>query len=211
MRSRFLVSKKNKCLVITNYKCGYTSLNKESTLKRVKGIQYIYENQRDYNIIYIYRDPVKRFLSFAHNWFFDKVENPHLTNLKRAIGDTNYNTFINLVENDNHLDALKYLFTLGRMNKFIKMNEHSYPQVNIFSKYIDNIRIDYYINLDSDNDIDLLNKILSIQLGKCNSSSRKDTNLYENDKDLKSCIEKLYQVDVEFINSIVQKKELEKN
>lgn len=205
MRSRFLFHKEKKIFVIVNYKCGYTCLNKLPELVRVKNIDYIVANSNNNKVILMYRDPIKRFLSFVHNWFFDKDDNVHLKNLRKCINKKNYKRFFELKnESETYNKALTLLFSTGKLTEFIKLNEHTHPQHLIFNEYKDTIRIDEAIDLDNSADMDKLKKILGTSIEYFNKSSRSDEDYL--DDEIKDAIKKLYYDDFEFIRELKNKK-----
>ena len=108
MRSRVILNIKKRTLILVNYKCGFSALNDYLSPNWIRVHPRISPIicllfKKWLKIVFVYRDPEDRFISFYRNWM-----------IKRLHRDgASQNPFIKLLkENSNNSDVALYLENL---------------------------------------------------------------------------------------------------
>lgn len=183
-------------LVITNYKCMYSSLNK------LKICELHPQDSTAYQKIMLYRHPFNRTVSCFLHWMYQK---PLKTNL---LG----NYYPDLLSNKNthgwlipilyetsefDFDTYRSLLNERKIKKLFKMyieilpkiknkNAHMHSQIEIINLF--KYKIDTYIDVDNPDEIKLLEKILKQKIPKTNKSKKRRKSK------LMQCIEKSQKI-----------------
>lgn len=192
MAERSRVVKKNEFIIITNYKCAFSSLNKLSNLE----IDPQITNKS--KIIFNYRDIYSRNISVFLHWYVRLYyTNNYIMNfLKEVVEKDEYNNFYKLIENGEIIDA--YKFFLENLHKFYFKNPHFHPQCKI----IKNNKINYFFNIDKKKDIDQFHNLIGEHMPISNMSDINDQNklknFINNDKEYKKILDDIYEEDIIF-------------
>lgn len=183
-------------IVITNYKCMYSSLNK------LKICELNPQDSTAYQKIMLYRHPFNRTVSCFLNWMYQKPLQKKLfeNNDKNLLSDTNtYGWLIPILYETSEFDFDTYLSLLNekKIKKLFKMyieilpkiknkDAHMSSQIEIINLY--KYKIDTYIDVDNADEIKLLEKILKQKIPKANKSKKL------NKSKLMQCIEKSQKI-----------------
>lgn len=184
---------KNNYIIITNLKCGYSSINQLDNISLPKKI--------DKDIIFIYRNIYNRNISVFLHWclrYKDNIINSWLLKLMKLVLKEDFDKFINLL-NNNLIEAYKIF--ISNLHIIYKTNPHLHPQYAILNKFkVKNIK--YFINLDKEEDCLLFNNLINDNLGLYCKSSKDNSELLLNflntNQDYKNKINKIYYKDINF-------------
>lgn len=154
----------NKFIILTNYKCCYSTLNmienKTCILPNLNNIKML-----NYKKIFLYRDTITRnislFISMIVNRFINKGEEFINDLLKNKMSMIDYNNFRNYLDKKKYIDAYK-LF-IDYLHLIFKLDGHIHPQTYILKTYnIDVNDINYFVNIDNEYEMTELNKLINI-------------------------------------------------
>lgn len=211
-RSR-IVRIKNK-IIITNYKCMFSSLNKLNICELNPS------DSKKYEKIMLFRDPYIRTISCFLNWMIYipkkngvlKMSHSQVMCDKRLPKDGgsgwlipillkesnfNFNNYKVLLEENNLIELFKIYIKL--LPKIKNKNHHMNSQVKIINKF----NIDIFINIDKEDDIMMLKAKIKQDLPISNKSSIKDKqlckNFINNNINYKNIIYNIFKDDYEFL------------
>jgi len=153
-------------LIISNYKCGFSSINK---IKKREAKTSTQLNSDTNKIIFLYRIPSKRIISSFLNWcvrvpFLDKKYKKRsniMELIKKQLGEQKYNTFYGNIKNGKIEIAFKTF--LKNLHKIYEHDEHLHPQCKILESN-NIVNVDKMICIDKDQDVKELEKILKTQI-----------------------------------------------
>jgi hypothetical protein len=202
-------------IIITNYKCMFSSLNKLNICELNPSDSEKYEK------IMLFRDPYTRTISCFLNWMIRcpqkngvlKMSQKQVMCDKRVpkdggIGwlipillkesDFDFNNYKVLLEENNLIELFKIYIKL--LPKIKDKNPHMQSQVKIIKN---TFNIDIFINIDKKGDIMILKEKIKQDLPITNKSSDKDKqlckNFINNDINYKNIIYDIYKDDFEFL------------
>lgn len=191
-------------IVVTNYKCGYSSLNKlkisDLNPKNIESLQKIM----------IYRKTLNRIISCFCNWgirilTIENGENSWLFSIIKEQDLDIYKEFIYLAKNTNEENIIKqFLIFVNLLDRIYLKNEHLHPQVLILKKY--KIKPDIFINLDNTMDMKYFKDLIGQDIPKSNISNNKNKDILfdyiKKNKDIESKILQIYNDDEILFSSI---------
>ena len=198
-KERHRIVKKNNYILISNLKCGYTSIN---MLKDIETNPTIYSNNK---VILNYRDIYRRNISVFLNWCIARCElNSWLMDImKDILPEKKYNSFFDGCKKKYIKHSYKIF--LENLEQIYMLNHHIHPQVQILKEY--NIKkIDYFINIDNEQHIKILNILIDDKLPISNNKSDESLKLtlikflHEEPK-YREIIENVYKEDIEFFKN----------
>ena len=197
-------------IIITNYKCGFSSLN------RLNVCELNPSDSKKYEKIMLFRDPYTRTISCFLNWMIrfprengilkmsqrpvmcDKREGGWLIPILLKESDFDFNNYKVLLEENNLIELFKIYINF--LPKIKDKNYHMHSQVKIIKN---KFNIDTFINIDKKGDIMILKEKIKQHLSMSNRSSDKDKQLCENfinnDINYKNIIYDIYKDDFEFL------------
>ena len=197
-------------IIITNYKCMFSSLSKLSGTKASR------EDLDEYEVVFIYRDPLIRLISCFLHWgirspkskkvdqqgniggwllqLFDESDNVDLEDYKIKIDNLNNNEdIINIFK--IFMDVLSDIYT---------KNKHLHQQNKIICD--NNINVDIYINSDNEQDVTHLETLIDTKFNVCNKSDKKQKTLLYDFLKVNSyylnIVNNIYRDDLELYNRI---------
>ena len=161
----------NNYLIITNYKCGFSSL---SHIEEALPIKNYKESKQLKNIIFIYRDIYLRNISVFLNWCIRRLNFDSWLNniLKEKLGKKKFKKFKKLIKKNNIIKAYKIF--LKKLKEFKQKNQHLHSQIIIFDKFRLADRNPIFINLDNKNDVIKMENIIDRKIPIYNESSNND-------------------------------------
>jgi hypothetical protein len=197
-------------IIITNYKCMFSSLSK---LKREK----VFNNDLlKYKVIFVYRDPTIRLISCFLHWGIrsplkkkkDQQGNIGGWLLKEFKNNSmfDYQKYNNILEKELTEQNLIELFKqfLYILPEIYTKNKHLQPQSKILQDY--GIDVSIYVDSDNNEDVNKLEVILNKRLRVCNKSDLKQKQLLKdflnNDNEYLRIVKEIYEDDIELISSI---------
>ena len=202
-------------IIITNFKCMFSSLNKLNICELNPSDSEKYEK------IMLFRDPCTRTISCFLNWMIclpkgrgvikmsqeqvmcDKRDpkdggSGWLIPILLKESDFDFNNYKVLLEENNLIELFKIYIKL--LPKIKDKNDHMHSQVKIIKN---KFNIDIFINIDKKDDIMILKEKIKQDLPISNKSSDKDKQLCENfinnDINYKNIIYDIYKDDFEFL------------
>ncbi len=197
-KDRYRIVKKNEYIIIANLKCGYTSIN---MLKNIIVNPKIFPKNK---IILNYRDIYRRNISVFLNWCISRCElNSWLMDImKEILPEKKYNNFFEACKKKYIKHSYKIF--LENLKDIYMLNHHTHPQVQILKDYNIN-KIDYFINIDNDQHIKILNILINDKMPISDNKSdddHKNILLYflKSDNKYKKIIENIYKEDIMFFN-----------
>lgn len=197
-------------IVVTNYKCMFSSLTK------LEGTRVTYEDLDHYDVIFIYRHPHIRLISCFLHWGIrspkkNKVDQQGnvggwLLQLFEDYDDFDleeYKIKLNDSDNDETLIEIFKEFIEVLPNIFEK-NKHLNEQIKIINDY--NLNIDTYINSDTEEEVNYLENILNTTFRVCNKSDQNQKQLLYDFLKVNSyylnIVNNIYNGDLELYNRI---------
>jgi len=216
IRSR-IVRIKDK-IIITNFKCMFSSLNELNIC------EFNPSDSEKYEKIMLFRDPYIRTISCFLHWMirfpkengilkisqkqvlYDNVVKKNggsewcgwLIPLLLKESDFDFNNYKVLLEENNLIELFKIYIKL--LPKIKDKNDHMHSQVKIIKN---KFNIDIFINIDKKDDIMILKEKIKQDLPISNKSSDKDKQLCENfinnNINYKNIIYDIYKDDFEFL------------
>lgn len=203
-------------IIITNYKCMFSSLNKLNICELNPSDSEKYEK------IMLFRDPYTRTISCFLNWMIHfpkkngvlKMSQKQVMCDKRESKDGSSGWLISILLKESDFDFNNYKFLLEENNLielfkiYIKLlpkikdkNAHMHCQVKIIKK--NKFNIDIFINIEKKGDIMILKEKVKQDLPIENKSSDKDKqlckNFINNNINYKNIIYDIYKDDFEFL------------
>jgi hypothetical protein len=197
-------------IIITNFKCMFTSLNKLNICELNPSDSEKYEK------IMLFRNPYNRTISCFLNWMIhlpkgtgviknsqeqimcEDEKNGWLIPILLKESDFDFNNYKVLLEENNLIELFKIYIKL--LPKIKNNNAHMHSQVKIIKN---KFNIDIFINIDKKGDIMILKEKIKQDLSISNKSSDKDKQLCEkfinNDINYKNIIYDIYKDDFEFL------------
>lgn len=210
-RSRILRIKDK--IIITNYKCMYSSINELNICELNPSDSEKYEK------IMLFRDPYIRTISCFLNWMIGfpkekgifsmsqkQIKNEKISGWLIPIlikeSDFDFDNYKALLKENNLIELFKIYIKL--LSKIYNKNPHMQSQGKIIIKKNNGkFNIDTFINIDKKDDIMLLKEKIKQDLPIINKSLDKDKELLKNfiNKDLnyKNIIYDIYKDDFEFL------------
>lgn len=198
-KERHRIIKKNNYILIANLKCGYTSIN---MLKNIIVNPNINIKNK---IILNYRDIYRRNISVFLNWCIARCELKSwlMDLMKDILTESKYNNFFDACKKKYVKHSYKIF--LDNLEKIYMLNHHIHPQVQILKDY--NIKkIAYFINIDNDQHIKILNILINDKLPI--SDNKSDDNLklillnfLKEDTKYRNIIENIYKEDILFFKN----------
>ena len=203
-------------IIITNFKCMFSSLNKLNICELNPSDSEKYEK------IMLFRDPYTRTISCFLNWMIRhpqkngvlKMSQKQVMCDKRAPkdggsgwlipillkeSDFDFNNYKVLLEENNLIELFKIYIKL--LPKIKDKNGHMLSQVKIVKN--NKFNIDIFINIEKKGDIMILKEKVKQDLPITNKSSDKDKqlckNFINNDINYKNIIYDIYKDDFEFL------------
>lgn len=171
-------------IIITNYKCMFSSINKLNICELNP------KDNLNYKKIFLYRNPIDRTISCFLNWM---VKLPKKKNVltyanpnflyNHQVGwllpilcketSFNFHYYKNLLRKNNIIQLFKmYILMLKNIKD---KNEHMHNQINILKKK--EFKIDIFINIDKPEDILILKNIVKEELSISNKSCDTQKNI----------------------------------
>jgi len=203
-------------IIITNYKCMFSSLNILNTCEL---------NPKDnpkYEKIMLYRDPKIRTISCFLNWMMGGPnrdrENLMRANKKRIIDDGEFGWLLTILCKQKEFNLTHYKTLLKDQNvielfkqylellpKIYLMQNHMHPQCKIVKN--NKFNIDIFINIDNREEILLFENKIKQKTVKNNCSEDEDKDLLIKFLDLNTqymdIIKKVYEEDIEFLPDLL--------
>ena len=200
-------------IIITNFKCMFSSLNKLNICELNPCDSEKYEK------IMLFRNTYTRTISCFLNWMITipksngiiKMSQEQVMYDKRKPGsgwlipillkesDFNFNNYKVLLEENNLIELFKIYIKI--LPKIKNNNSHMHSQVQIIKN--NKFNIDIFINIDKKADIIILKEKVKQDLPICNKSSNKNKKLCENflnnNLNYKNIISDIYKDDFEFL------------
>jgi hypothetical protein len=171
MKRSKIVRTKN-TIIITNYKCMYSAIN------RLKIDEIMPKDNPQYTKVFCYRYTNNRVISVFINWCIHKYEQTILGTgnpswlykiLSDQISKFNYDLLVSLCSNptnENIINAFKIFVNL--LPHIYNLNPHLHPQKKIV---IDNgFKIDIFVNIDNANEITKLQDLINQKIPHINVS-----------------------------------------
>ena len=202
-------------IIITNFKCMFSSLN------TLNICEINPSDSEKYEKIMLFRDPYTRTISCFLNWMIrNPKKNGVLKMSQRQImcdkrgprgesgwlipillkeSDFDFNNYKVLLEENNLIELFKIYIKL--LPKIKDKNSHMQPQVKIVKN--NKFNIDVFINIEKRGDINILKEKVNQDLPISNKSSDKDKqlckNFINNNINYKNIIYDTYKDDFEFL------------
>ena len=214
MKKRSRIVRINDKIIITNYKCMYSSLNKLNICELNPSDSEKYEK------IMLFRNPYTRTISCFLNWVIripkergviknsqEQVmcKNPKnekhgwLIPILLKESDFDFNNYKVLLEENNLIELFKIYIKL--LPKIKDKNGHMHSQVKIIKDK--KFNIDIFINIEKKDDIMILKEKVKQDIIFSNKSSDKDKqlckNFINNNINYKKIIYDIYKDDFEFL------------
>lgn len=181
-------------IIITNYKCMFSSLN------NLKICELNPKDKENYKKIFLWRNPIDRTISCFLNWFISHpqkkkifTELNHLIILKKRkkiyIKELNWLPNILINSRDFNLEKYKILLKNNEIIELFKLyldilpkikdrNGHLHSQIKIIEN--NNFTIDKFINIDIPNEIKELENIINQEIPVRNASKKENKLLIKN-------------------------------
>jgi len=195
----------NEYIVVTNMKVMYSSLNLLKTIKLddIEANELI-KSYKNNGYIFLYRNIIERVISCFINWCLNNHEKKDIMELLVNVDGFDYLLFNNLIENNNIIESFKMFI---HAVKYLIHDNHLIQQSSIL-KYldIDASNINYFINIDNNNDITLFENLINEKLEKINTSDIKikiELNVFlldEKNISYINILKKIYNDDIVFFN-----------
>ena len=202
--------KTDELVIVTNYKCMFSSLSK---LEREK----VFNNDLlEYKVIFVYRDPIIRLISCFLHWGIrsplkkkeDQQGNVGGWLLKEFKNDLTFDLdkYNKILQEELTSESIIELFKqfIEVLPKIYMNNKHLQPQSKILQDY--DINVDIYVNSDTLEDVKKLEILLKKQLRVCNRSDLKQKQLLidflNSNNEYLRIVKEIYEDDIELISSI---------
>ena len=197
-------------IIITNFKCMFSSLNQLNICELNPS------DSDEYEKIMLFRNPYNRTISCFLNWMISEPERLGITKMsKEQVEDTEKGWLISILLKESDFDFNNYKILLEENNlielfkiyikllpKIKEKNEHMHSQIKIIKNK--NFNIDIFINIDKQNDIILLKEKVKQDLPISNKSNYENKQLCENfinnNLNYKNIIYNIYKDDFEFLS-----------
>lgn len=201
-------------IIITNYKCMFSSLNK------LKICELNPCDNKKYEKIMLYRNPYDRIISCFLNWMIRIPDTRNIINfneqeIRDMCNNDMFGWLISLLIKGPDFDLNNYLILLKEKNiielfkiyinllpKIKDKDPHMQSQIKILKKQNFNI-IDLFINIDKKYDIIILEEKIKQNIPKSNSSIDVDKdlcmNFLNNNTNYKKKLYDLYKDDFDYL------------
>lgn len=208
MATRIVFHKLSKTLLVTNFKCGYSAINKFQNILRIPDHDARIKKYRNENTtVFIYRDVYNRNISCYLNWCVRRVDRPSwlYDYLRSHMSLTELNEMKNFIRQGDLISGYKiFIEYLPKLNLH---DEHLVPQVVMLNQIKSDKEL-IKINLDEPTDVEKLESMLTEKLPIANPSDVNQKNtlrdfiLSEDGIKYKNIIDKIYARDINFISKI---------
>lgn len=198
-KERHRIIKKNNYILISNLKCGYTSIN------MLKDITVNPSITKKNKVILNYRDIYRRNISVFLNWCIARCElNSWLMDIMKSIlPEKKYESFYDGCKKKYLRHSYKIF--LDNLDKIYMLNHHTHPQVQILKDH-NIVRIDYFINIDYDQHIKILNILINDKLPVSDNKSDDSQKIFlldflKEETKYRNIIENVYKEDILFFKN----------
>ena len=195
----------NEYIVVTNMKVMYSSINLLKTIRldEIKA-NILIKLHKNNGCIFLYRNIINRVISCFINWCVNNPEKNGIMELLYNVYEFDYSLFNNLIDNNNIIESFKMFIPAI---KYIIDDNHLVQQ-SLILKCLDKdaSHINYFINIDNNNDITLFENLINEKLDKINTSNNKITIelkeflLDENNYSYINILKNIYHDDIVFFN-----------
>lgn len=160
----------NNIIIVTNKKCMYSSINS------LPISEYNPKPNNKCKTIFLYRSTNVRVISCFLNWCIKHSSYGWLRKILKKRKDFDYKSFnkkLSNLNNENLISMFKQYLDI--LEKIFMQNDHMHPQSKIITDR--KFKIDTYIDIDNENELQILKHTLNIELPHLNKSDTHHKNI----------------------------------
>jgi hypothetical protein len=196
-------------IIVTNFKCMFSSINKLDICEKDPKISSKYKK------IFLYRDINKRTISCFLNWMISYPIEENILNYDNDCIDNSkfgwliyllckekkfcLKNYLLLLREDNTIELFKLFLTY--LPNIYTENGHTRDQYTIVEKK--KINVDTFINIDNKQEVKYLEKLINQKIVNCNKSEKDKKELLLNfikkNKKYDNIIKEIYKRDIVFL------------